>query len=86
MLTLRATLTNGRIEFQPPFTPPAQAVEILVTFVEEVAEAVVAAGTVTPKGRVSDGFRWRESRARTTDLGGKSASQLCLEDREDDWR
>jgi hypothetical protein len=39
-----------------------------------------------PTAPVSDRFRWRASRARTTDLGGKSASQLCIEDREDDWR
>ena len=84
MLTIRATLNKNRLEFQPSFTPPAQAVEVLVTFVEESPATVDTSLAAAAEGRVSDRFRWRESRARTTDLGGKSASQLCIEDREDD--
>ena len=82
MLTVRATLTNGMLKFQPPFTPPSQEAEVLVTFVEKPTEDRQEASP----GLLSDQFRWDETRARITDLGGKPASQICIEDRDDDWR
>lgn len=51
-----------------------------------VQEEPTPTAETAPLSKVSDRFRWRQSRARTTDLGGKTASQLCIEDREDDWR
>ncbi len=83
MLTVRATLKNGQIQFAPLFTPPSDAVEVLVTFVEDSPQEKLAS---EPAGKISERFHWKESRERITDLGGPSASEICTDDRDNDWR
>ncbi len=83
MLTVRATLKDQRIEFDPEFTPPSERVAVLVTFVED---APTSPTEPAPTGLLSDRFHWDEALALTKNLGGKPASQICIEDRENDWR
>ena len=86
MVAVPARLRNGVLHFQAPFVAPDQEVEVLVVFAEQPAAADDRPAAPPDEGLVSDRFRWDASRRRITDLGGKSASQLCIEDREEDWR
>lgn len=86
MVAVPARLRNGVLHFQAPFVAPDQEVEVLVVFAEQPAAADDRPAAPLVTGLVSDRFSWGKSLAATKDLGGKSASQICIEDRENDWR
>lgn len=84
MLTVRATLKNGLVQFQQPFTPPAQEVEVLVTFVDD--EATPNALDTADAPFSLDKYNFAQALDLTKEVSGTPLSQIVVDEREDNWR
>ena len=84
MLTVRATLKNGLVQFQPPFTPPTQEVEVLVTFVDD-KETPNALGPADAPFSL-DKYNFAQALDLTKEISGTPLSQIVVDEREDNWR
>ena len=85
MLTVRATLKNGLVQFQPPFTPPTQEVEVLVTFVDDEASSPNALAPDDAPFSL-DKYNFAQALDLTKEVRGTPLSQIVVDEREDNWR
>ena len=84
MLTVRATLKNGLVQFQPPFTPPTQEVEVLVTFVDDEASPNAFVPADAPFSL--DKYKFAQALDLIKEISGTPLSQIVVDEREDNWR
>ncbi len=85
MLVVPARLKNGVIHFADPAALPAGEAEVIV-IIAELATPATAEPETDSAYDLGARFSWDESRRLLAHVGGVPASQLLIDERENDWR
>ena len=83
--TARIELKNGVIHFADPAALPAGEAEVVVV-IAELSTPATAEPETDSAYDMGARFRWDESRRLLAHVGGVPASQLLIDERENDWR